>query len=309
MAELEILPRGDGASSPPPTGGKSKKKMKLNKKSIVIVGGLGLVAFLLISSLFKKSAGSSEAGGTTVVGDGMPTNSADVQAQLQSFQDILGSQVQSELNNYGSQIEANNNAILSEFTGILGTTTQGYQDKLDAYQEKFSGLEQANNDLKLSFTDQLAKQKLDADAALKKAQNDAKKQLDAFKKSDAAADKAKFDKAQAEIKKAQAAAAKAKADAQKALALTNKKQPAKKPVAKPPVKKPVTKPPVKKPTNTKGLNVGTSIVDNLKAQGKDSSFAARKKLAAASGIKNYTGTAKQNVALLNKQKAAAKKKK
>lgn len=309
MAELEILPRGDGASSSPPAGGKPKKKMKLNKKSIVIVGGLGIVAFLLISSLFKKSAGSQEAGGTMVVGDGMPTNSADVQAQLQSFQDILGSQVQSELNNYGSQIEANNNAILSEFTGILGTTTQGYQDKLDAYQEKFSGLEQANNDLKLSFTDQLAKQKLDADAALKKAQDDAKKQLDAFKKSDAAADKAKFDKAQAEIKKAQAAAAKAKADAQKALALTNKKQPAKKPVAKPPVKKPVTKPPVKKPTNTKGLNVGTSIVDNLKAQGKDSSFAARKKLAAASGIKNYTGTAKQNVALLNKQKAAAKKKK
>ena len=42
-----------------------------------------------------------------------------------------------------------------------------------------------------------------------------------------------------------------------------------------------------------------SIVDYLNSQGKDSSFSARKKLANQYGIKNYTGTAKQNTDLLN----------
>jgi hypothetical protein len=42
----------------------------------------------------------------------------------------------------------------------------------------------------------------------------------------------------------------------------------------------------------------TSIVDTLKSQGKDSSYAARKKLAESMGITNYTGTAAQNTALI-----------
>lgn len=41
-----------------------------------------------------------------------------------------------------------------------------------------------------------------------------------------------------------------------------------------------------------------SIVDYLKGQGKDSSYAARKKLAEEQGISNYTGTAAQNTTLL-----------
>ena len=44
---------------------------------------------------------------------------------------------------------------------------------------------------------------------------------------------------------------------------------------------------------------GTSIVDYLNKNGKDSSFSARKKLAEANGIKNYSGTAQQNTTLLN----------
>lgn len=47
------------------------------------------------------------------------------------------------------------------------------------------------------------------------------------------------------------------------------------------------------------LNTKTSIVDALKAQGQDSSFSARKELAAQNGIKNYTGTAAQNQKLLS----------
>lgn len=44
----------------------------------------------------------------------------------------------------------------------------------------------------------------------------------------------------------------------------------------------------------------TSVVDFLKAQGRDSSFSARQRLAQKYGIRNYRGTASQNVQLLNK---------
>lgn len=57
-----------------------------------------------------------------------------------------------------------------------------------------------------------------------------------------------------------------------------------------------------------GLNTSTSIVDALKATGADSSFANRQKIAQANGISNYTGTATQNITLLNKLKAGTLKK-
>lgn len=56
-----------------------------------------------------------------------------------------------------------------------------------------------------------------------------------------------------------------------------------------PAPKPATKPAAKNPE---------SIVDYLKAQKVDSSFTNRKKIAAAHGIKNYSGTADQNEKLL-----------
>lgn len=49
----------------------------------------------------------------------------------------------------------------------------------------------------------------------------------------------------------------------------------------------------------------SSIVDYLKGQGKDSSYAARKKLAEEQGISNYTGTAAQNTTLLKNLQGSA----
>ena len=46
----------------------------------------------------------------------------------------------------------------------------------------------------------------------------------------------------------------------------------------------------------------TSIVDALRQQGYSSSFTYRKKIAAANGIKLYTGASKQNIALLTLMK-------
>ena len=59
-----------------------------------------------------------------------------------------------------------------------------------------------------------------------------------------------------------------------------------------------------KKTNYKG----DSIVDGLKSVGVNSSFDNRKKIAQANGIKNYSGTAKQNTKLLNKLKKGTLKK-
>ena len=59
-----------------------------------------------------------------------------------------------------------------------------------------------------------------------------------------------------------------------------------------------------KKTNYKG----NSIVDGLKSVGVNSSFDNRKKIAQANGIKNYSGTAKQNTELLNKLKKGTLKK-
>lgn len=53
---------------------------------------------------------------------------------------------------------------------------------------------------------------------------------------------------------------------------------------------------------TKTNSTGGSIVDYLKANGINSSFANRKKLATKHGIKNYKGTAAQNTQLLNQLK-------
>ena len=47
---------------------------------------------------------------------------------------------------------------------------------------------------------------------------------------------------------------------------------------------------------------GKSFVDALKKRGVNSSMSFRKKIASANGIKNYTGTAKQNTKLLNLMK-------
>lgn len=53
------------------------------------------------------------------------------------------------------------------------------------------------------------------------------------------------------------------------------------------------------------LNVTTSIVDYLKSVGQDSSFTARQALAKQYGITNYSGTAEQNVKLLQTLRTGA----
>lgn len=62
-----------------------------------------------------------------------------------------------------------------------------------------------------------------------------------------------------------------------------------------------------KPQSKPKVNT-TSIVDYLKSIGADSSFSNRAKLAVSHGIKGYTGTASQNLTLLEKMLAGEKPK-
>lgn len=61
-----------------------------------------------------------------------------------------------------------------------------------------------------------------------------------------------------------------------------------------------------KQTQSKAVYTGNSIVDYLNSIGVDSSFTNRKKLAEKHGIKNYTGTATQNLQLLRILRDGAK---
>lgn len=78
-------------------------------------------------------------------------------------------------------------------------------------------------------------------------------------------------------------------------------KPAPKPAPKPAVKKPAPKPAPAIPKKTyatpkKGWDAN-SVVDTFKKQGLQADFATRKKVATSKGIKNYTGTAAQNIQL------------
>lgn len=81
--------------------------------------------------------------------------------------------------------------------------------------------------------------------------------------------------------------------------------PGQKEVSEPEAGKPITKPTVTK-TNADNYT-GNSIVDYLNLKKIDSSFANRKKLATQHGIKGYTGTASQNLQLLNKLRGGSAK--
>ena len=60
-----------------------------------------------------------------------------------------------------------------------------------------------------------------------------------------------------------------------------------------------TKPTPEAPAKPTSTYTGVSIVDYLDQSGKPSDFASRKELAAKMGIPNYTGTASQNLLMLN----------
>lgn len=307
MPDLTFLNK-DGGNPSSPAGG--KKKLKLNKKMIILYGSLAIAAFVLISTLFKRPAATSqEAGGVMPDelpsgGGGMPSNSVDVAAQLQNFQSQMQTEVSNQFAAYSKEIQGSNNNLISDVTGMMGDLANNYNSQLAAQTEKFSSLQAANMEQMSYITEGLLSKQQETEGLLFAVQESAASQLAAYMKKDqdqAAQMKKSYDTQIKSLQSSAAAAKKAADEAMKKLNTAPKATVAAKKPAATTVKKAAT--PAKKPAAApKKLNTSTSIVDYLKSTGKSSSLASRKQLASKHGIKNYTGTAAQNVALLKKVK-------
>lgn len=300
MAELNIkeglpIDRGGG-----------KKKFKLNKKTIIIVGGLAIVAYFGISLLFRKSDNTasqaeSVSGGTALYDDGMPTNSADVAAQLQNYNDMLSTDVNSQMSAFESYVDANNQSVFNDMSGILTQTTQDYQDKLDAVLADKEEMLTSNKEQYDALAQRLVDQSAASDKALKAAQEKAQADLNKSNKTNEDAMKLLAAKTQKEVDAAKKDAETARKKAAEAV----------KQAAKSPVKTPA-KTTTKSSSIINGIKGNTktvSVVDYLKSAGVNSSIDNRAKLAKAAGISNYKGTASQNTKLLSTLKKNANKKK
>lgn len=307
MAELNIkegLPIDRG-------GGGGKKKFKLNKKTIIIFGGLAIVAYFGISLLFRKSDNTasqaeSVAGGTALYDDGMPTNSADVAAQLQNYNDMLSTDVNSQMSAFESYVDANNQSVFNDMSGILTQTSQDYQDKLDAVLADKEEMLTSNKEQYDALAQRLVDQSAASDKALKAAQDKAQADLNKSNKTNEDAMKLLASKTQKEVDAAKKDAETARKKAAEAV-----KQAAKSPV-KTPAKTPAKSNTAKTSSIINGVKGNTktvSVVDYLKSAGVNSSIDNRAKLAKAAGISNYKGTASQNTKLLSTLKKNANKKK
>lgn len=127
---------GGASNSGPSLKGKFDLKKLKGKPLFFIIGGLAIVALLIIKSKQGgggggqdevKSVGVAYPGGGGG-GGGMPSNDVDVQAQLDSFSSIIGTQLNSalggvdtnltkaleEINNMGGKIQSDTNTSLSQ---------------------------------------------------------------------------------------------------------------------------------------------------------------------------------------------------
>lgn len=136
MAEFQPLQGGGGGASPL----SPKKKIKLNKKTVMIYGGVAVGAFALMSVLMRKTT-STEAGGTAIISEELPSNSADVQAQLQNFESILTGYVDQSLGQAFSEIEASQNVYLGEVTSLLAQQKSDYTSQLNDVVSEFQKLQ------------------------------------------------------------------------------------------------------------------------------------------------------------------------
>lgn len=255
------------------TPGSGGGKKKDNKKVMLLAVG-GIIVVVLV--LMRRPAASNPDAPTAYVADsyeqfGQPNGGID---RGMSGEEVDG-RVTQALNSAMAALESDNNSMMN---GYFQTTNDYLKDRDAEYLETMTKL--ANQNKKYN-DDLIARDKADKAAA------DAQKKLDA--------------KQQAEIKKQQEALKKLQ-DAAKKGKTTPPKDP--EPKKKPGEKKTTPAP----KTQLVQINYkGNSVVDALKKVGINSTMTNRAEIAAGNGIKNYTGTAKQNTQLLNKAKSGTLK--
>lgn len=301
MAEFQF--KGDGGGGQTPS--LPKKKFKLTKKNIVIFGGIGIGLFFLVMALSRRSEGGEQ---SLSYDDGGPSNLADVAAQLQNYNDNMNAANSSLMSQLESDVAQNNADVLNTLTGVVGEATKDYQEKLDAYNEKFAALESSNKESMDAITQKLVEEQERSAKELAAAKKAAADDLAKYKKEDTEAAKKAAEAAQKKIDAANKKAEEASKAAKKALEKSTVKKAPTKPKAPSKSIGKATSSSVGKAVNKSNLNTKTSVVDYLKASGKNSSFDAREKIAAKQGIKNYKGTAAQNIQMLSTLKKQDSKK-
>lgn len=252
-------------------GGGGKKKVGNKKVMFLAIGGIIVVVLVLM----RRPAASNPDAPTMQVADsyeqfGSPNGGID---KGMSGEEVDG-RVTAALNSALSALESDNNAMVN---GYFQTSNDYFKDRDEEYVKTLTNL--ANQNKKYN-DDMIARDKADASAAA------AQKKLDA-------AQQAALKKLQDELKKKNQPAKDIKSQP-----VTNMKPPARKPPVKV-VPKPAPKP-APKVTTVKVNYSGNSVVDALKKAGIGSTMTNRAEIAAGNGIKNYTGTASQNTALLKK---------
>lgn len=256
------------------TPGSGGGKKKDNKKVMLLAVG-GIIVVVLV--LMRRPAASNPDAPTAYVADsyeqfGQPNGGID---RGMSGEEVDG-RVTQALNSAMAALESDNNSMMN---GYFQTTNDYLKDRDAEYLETMTKL--ANENKKYN-DDLIARDKADKAAA------EAQKKLDA--------------KQDAELKKQREANKKLQDQIKKDAKNTTTK--------KPETKKTETKKTETKKTTASNVKInysGNSIVDGLKKAGINSTMTNRAEIAAGNGIKNYTGTAKQNTQLLNKAKAGTLK--
>lgn len=114
------------------------KLPSVNKKTILLVGGVGVAGFVLFQFLGRGQGNVIETSSPVVVADkGMPTNSADVQAQLQNFagmtEDYVNQSITQAMNALNSDTTQLGNSLTQDINKAateLFNDNQKYQESL-----------------------------------------------------------------------------------------------------------------------------------------------------------------------------------
>lgn len=266
------------------SGGRKKKNPKM---IILIVGGIVVVLLVLMR---KSQPASSDAPTAAAYADNYDQLGEYFQNNTGMISGQVDGQIQTALATMTAQLESQSGSIDSQLKQTVASLEAQNTGQLNDYFSDLGGYLKERDDASVKALEELRKQN-------EKLMGDLSEQQ-------------KLDKAQAEaLKKLQDAAKKKPTTPPKDPEKAIKSQPTTPFKPGGPKTVPVKTIPKPKPVPTIKANYkGNSIVDALKSAGVNSSMANRDKIAEKNGIKNYTGTAAQNTALLKKAKAGTLKK-
>ena len=289
--------------------GSSSHKKKLNKKDLGMLAVAGVGAIGIFYFLTSSSSGGSSGSGGTVSYSGYPTVSENdydyLQNEIQEGIDSIKEAVEindslndEKIDNFYEELK---NSIANQeetYKNQIDSLKDSYESQLATHNDYFSSqitsLKETNKNLESSLNS-VTEKNTNLQASVENLQKDnssLKNSVSTLTKTNKKQDST-ITNLKTQLKNAMA-----NKTATNKSTTTNKKTSTNTPAT--------NNTATNKSTTTKKSNYitikngsKTSIVDTLKKNNVDSSFENRKKIAKANGIKNYTGTASQNIKLNN----------